>query len=86
MMAHGAQIKQLYKDEQHLLLITFAAQYGGVVDGPRPLDGNCYVALLIDSKERRMRQVRLAEAHRLAANMTLVDASNEGCLQGMATS
>jgi hypothetical protein len=85
-MAHGALIKQLFKDDRHILLISFAATSGGEIDGPRPLDGNCYVALLIDSKERQMRQVRLSEAHQLASHMSLVEFSNGGCLQGRPTS
>lgn len=85
-IAHGALIKQLWKDDRHILLLTFATTFGGEVVGPRPLDGNCYVALYIDADQRRIRQVRLAEARRLSANMTSVESYNRGCLQGMPTS
>lgn len=85
-IAHGALIKQLLKDDRHILLITFATTLGGEIDGPRPLDGNCYVALYIDADQRRMRQVRLAEARRLSANMTSVVSYDRSCLQGMPTS
>ena len=85
-IAHGALIKWLFKDDEHILLISFAATLGGEIDGPRPLDGNCYVALFFNSKERQMRQVRLAEAHQLASHMSLVESFNERCLPGMPTS
>jgi len=85
-IVHGAVIKQLFIDGQHILLVAPAAVIDGSIDGPRPLDGNCYIALLIDSRDQRTRQLRLAEARRLAANMTLVASSNPGCLEGMPTS
>ena len=85
-LAHGAEIKQLYRDDGRLLLITSAATIGGEIIGPRPLDGTCYVALLIDTDQRRMQQVRMAEADRLSANMTLVESSGRaGCLPGSPT-
>ena len=85
-LAHGALIKQLFKDDRHVLLITFTATLGGEADGPRPLDGNCYIALLIDTKRRHTRQVRLAEARELATKMDPVLSSEQGCLQGMLNS
>ena len=85
-LAHPALIKQLFRDDRRILLITFAATYEGKVEGPRPLDGNCYVAISIETREHRMSQVRLAEANSLAAAMTLVESSDRGCLQGMPTS
>jgi hypothetical protein len=85
-LVHGGLIKQLYKNDRHILLIAYEAETDGKVDGPRPLDNNCYVALLIASRERQTRQVRLAEAHRLASKMTLIESSERSCLQGMATS
>lgn len=85
-LAHGALIKQLFKGDRHILMITFAATLGKQVDGPRPLDGNCYIALLIDTDKQRMKQVRLAEAHEIAAGMSIVEAYDRGCLQGMPTS
>lgn len=86
-IAHGAEIKRLYRDDRQLLLITEAAAIGGEVIGPRPLDGDCYVALLIDTDQERMRQVRMAEADRLSASMTLVESSGRGgCLPGTPTS
>jgi len=82
-LVHGALIKQLFKDDRRVLLITFATTLGGQIDGPRPLDGNCYVALLIQADRQRIRQVRLTEARSLAAKMELVESYNRGCLQGM---
>jgi hypothetical protein len=82
-LAHGALIKQLFKDDRHVLLVTFAATVDGEVDGLRPLDGNCYIALLIETDRRRMRQVRLSEARRLAAKMEEVASSARSCLPGM---
>jgi hypothetical protein len=84
-MTHGALIKELYSDDRQILLISFPTMYGGVVEGPRPLDGNCYIALLIDSRSRQMRQVRLAEARRLATRMRMIESSRGGCLPGMPT-
>jgi hypothetical protein len=74
-LVHGGLIKQLYKNDRYILLITYVPEIEGEVDGPRPLDNNCYVALLIASRERQIRQVRLAEAHRLASKMTLIESS-----------
>jgi hypothetical protein len=85
-IVHGAVIKQLFIDGQNILLVAPAAVVDGSIDGPRPLDDNCYIALLIDSRDQRTRQVRLAEARRLAANMTLVASFNPGCLEEMPTS
>jgi hypothetical protein len=82
-LAHGAIVKRLHTDGRDILLISFAATSAGEVVGPRPLDGNCFIALLIDSKEQQVRQVRLDEASRLASRMALVDSSNLGCLEGM---
>lgn len=84
-LVHGALIKQLFHSERQILLITFVATIEGEVEGPRPMDGNCYVALLIDSQTRTTRQVRLAEARHLAADMVMVEASNRKCLKGMPT-
>jgi hypothetical protein len=84
--AHAALIKQLFKRDGYVLLVTYAATYGGKVEGPRPLDGNCYIALLIETDRQQVRQVRLAEAHQLAAKMELVASYARGCVQGMAVS
>jgi hypothetical protein len=84
-LAHGALIKELYSDDRHILLISFAETIDGEVGGPRPLDGNCYVALMIDSQSRQMGQVRLYEAKQLASRMSRVESYDRGCLQGMAT-
>jgi hypothetical protein len=84
-LAHGALIKQLFADDRHILLITFATTYGGEVAGPRPLDGNCYVALLIDGPRQRTRQIHLAQARRLSRKMTLVESYERGCLPGTPT-
>lgn len=85
-LTHPARIKQLFSGGGQILLITFAATYGGAVAGPRPLDGNCYVALLIDSRRQRMRQVRLGDAERIVKDMTEIESSTLHCLPGMPTS
>ena len=85
-LAHGALIKQLFKDDRRILLVTFAATLAGEVDGLRPLDGDCYVALVIQAEQHRMRQVRLAEAHRLAAKMDLVESYDRDCSKRTPTS
>ena len=82
-MAHGALIKELYSDDRYILLISSPTSYGGVVEGPRPLDGNCYIALLIDSRSGEMRQVRLAEARRVATRMRMIESSRGGCSPDM---
>lgn len=84
-MAHGALIKELYSDDRHILLISFPTMYGRVVEGPRPLDGDCYIALLIDSQSGQMRQERLAEARRLATRMRMVESSGRECMPSMPT-
>jgi hypothetical protein len=84
-ITHGALIKELYSDDRHILLISFPTTYGGEVEGPRPLDGNCYIALLIDSRSSQMRQVRLPEARRLATRMRMIESSRRECSPGMPT-
>ena len=85
-IVHGAAIKELFIAERHILLLAPAGVVEGVIDGPRPLDGDCYIALLINSRDHRTRQVRLAEARLLAADMTPVRSFNRGCVAGMPTS
>jgi hypothetical protein len=82
-MAHGAVINQLYSDGRNLLLISFAAVVEGAIDGPRPRDGNCYIALLIDSQTRQIRQVRLNEAKLMASRMKIIEDYQRECLKGM---
>ncbi|RYG90202.1 MAG: hypothetical protein EON59_00290 [Alphaproteobacteria bacterium] len=85
-LAHGALIDRLYHDDRYILLVTTAVSLDGVVEVPRPLDGNCKVAILIDVTQQRARQLRLADANRLAGNMVMVEDYNRGCLQGQPTS
>ena len=84
-ITHAALIKELYSDPSAILLISFAATYVGEVEGPRPLDGNCYIALMIDTRSRQRRQVRLHEAKSLARRMSRVESFDRGCLRGMPT-
>ena len=85
-IAHGALIKRLYRADDQLLLITYPESLGGEIQGPRPLDGTCYIALLIDTNRQQVRQIRMAEADRLSLTMNLVESSGSGCLQGMPVS
>ena len=85
-IAHGALIKRLYRGDEQLLLITYPQSLGGEIEGPRPLDGTCYIALLIDTNRQRVRQIRMAEADRLSPTMDLVESSDAGCLRGMPVS
>jgi hypothetical protein len=82
---HGTVIKALYSGGRHLLLISAAGVVEGEIDGPRPLDGNCYIALLIDSQTRQTRQVHLGEANRIAVRMRMIEDYPRGCSQGMPT-
>jgi|GEM_PF-6949548 len=84
-IAHAALVKQLFSDGRHILLISFAATHGGAVEGPRPLDGNCYIALMIDSRSGQVGQVRLDEARRLAGRMSMIESYDRRCLPGMPT-
>lgn len=82
-MTHGGVIKRLLHDERRILLIAFPVSYGGEAAPPYPLDDSCYVALLVDGPTQRVRQIRLAEAERLAARMSQVEAYTGHCLKGM---
>lgn len=82
-MAHAGLIKRLHRDERRILLVGFPVSYGGKAAPPYPLDDTCYVALIIDGPTRRMRQIRLAEANRLAARMSEVESYKRSCLKGM---
>lgn len=72
-ITHGAVINQLYSDGRTLLIISFAAVVEGEIDGPRPRDGNCYIALLIDSQTRQTRQVGLSQAKLMASRMEIIE-------------
>jgi len=85
-IAHGALIKRLYRADDQLLLITYPASLGGEIEGPRPLDGTCWIALLIDTNRQQIRQIRMPEADRLSSGMDLVESSDASCLQGMPVS
>jgi hypothetical protein len=63
-------IQRLYTDKQLILLIAFAASSGGQPLPPRPIDGSCLVALLIDTDRQEVRQITVAQSERLAAHMT----------------
>lgn len=81
--AHAGLIKDVYADEKHILMIALPVRYGGKAAPPFPLDGNCYVALMIDASTGRRRQIHMAEGKRLAARMSRVANYERPCLQGM---
>lgn len=85
-IAHPANIKRLYRSDDQLLLITYPALLEGQIVGPRPLDGTCFIALLIDTKRQQVRQIRMAEADKLASAMNQVESSDAGCSPGMPVS
>jgi hypothetical protein len=84
MMAHPTPIHRLYSDDRRILLIAAVASYGGQQAPPLPLDGTCEIALLIDTRQRRMTQIRLLDAERLLSNMSEVVATDRRCLPGSA--
>ena len=81
-LAHGGVIKELYENNQHILLVAYPEMLDGKA-GRMPIDKTCYVALLIDAPRHRMRQVNMAEAARLATRMSSVEAHERPCLKGM---
>ncbi|CAN5344552.1 hypothetical protein BH10PSE2_BH10PSE2_21800 [soil metagenome] len=85
-IAHGALIKRLYRTDDQLLLITYPERLGGEIEGPRPLDGTCYIALLIDTNRQQVRQIRTVEADRLSPTMNLVESSDADCSPEMPVS
>jgi hypothetical protein len=85
-LVHPGIIDQILIGNRQILLIAFVAGLDGEVEGPRPLDGNCYVALLVDTDRKQVRQIRLSEAERLASGMTSIESYNRKCLRGMPTS
>jgi hypothetical protein len=82
-MAHAGLIKRLHRDDKRILLVAYPVSYGGEAASPYPLDDTCYVALVVDGPTRRVRQIRLAEADRLAARMLEVESYERPCLEGM---
>ncbi len=81
--AHAGVIKRLLRDETRILLVAYPVSYEGQAAPPYPLDDTCYVALLVDGPTRRVRQIRLAEADRLAPRMLEVVSYDRPCLEGM---
>ena len=63
--------------------LRYAVSYEGKAAPPYPLDDNCYVALIIDGTSRLVKQIRLAEADHLAAEMLEVESYDQPCLEGM---
>ena len=82
-IAYAGLIKRLHRDERRILLVGYPVSYGGEAAPPYPVDDTCYVALVFDGSTRRMRQIHLADADRLAATMSEVDSYERPCLKGM---
>ena len=82
-MAYAGLIKRLHRDERRIVLVAHPVSYGGEAAAPYPLDDPCYVALVLDGSTRRMRQIHMAEADRLAARMWEVESYERPCLKGM---
>jgi hypothetical protein len=82
-LTHGGVIKDLYRDERHILLVAYPEVSGGAAAGRMPVDDTCYVALLIDAPTRRAEQVSVADAARRATNMSMVESYDRPCLKGM---
>jgi hypothetical protein len=77
-------IKELYRDSQgHILLVAYAATYGGELARPAPIDRTCYVALLIDASKRSLKQITTAEAAKRSSDMEVVETHERPCLKGM---
>ena len=81
----GGLIKELYRDDRHILLVTYPLMDDGAAD-TMPIDHTCYVALLIDAPERRAQQIHIADAIRRAARMSVVERYDRPCLKGMPNS
>ena len=82
-IAYAGLVKRLHRDERHILLVAYPVSYGGEVAPPYPLDDTCYVSLVFEGATRRVRQIRLAEAARLASRMSEVESYERPCLKGM---
>lgn len=82
-IAYAGLIKRLHRDERRILLVAYPVSFGGEAAPPYPLDDSCYVALILDGATQRVRQIRLAEADRLAAQMLEVVSYERPCLEGM---
>ena len=84
-IAYPGLIKQLHADNRRILLIAYPVSYGGEAAPPRPMDDSCYVAIVVDILARRLRQIGIAEAERLAAGMLEIESHDRPCLEGMPT-
>jgi len=82
-LAYAGLIKRLHRDERRILLVAYPVSYGGEAAPPYPLDDTCYVALVVDGPTRRVSQIHMAEADRLASHMSEVESYERPCLNGM---
>lgn len=82
-IAYAGLIKRLYRDERRMVIVAYPVSYGDETAPPYPLDDTCYVALVVDGPTRRMTQIRIAQANRLAASMSVVESYERPCLKGM---
>ena len=78
-LAHGGLLKDLYRDDRRILLIALAE--GGEAGGRMPMDGTCYIALLIYAPDQRVHQVSVPEAAKQTEKMSLVESYKRPCLR-----
>jgi hypothetical protein len=63
-------IQRLYTHKHSILLVALAASSGNEPLPPRPIDGSCLVALLIDTDRHLIRQMTINQADKLSVRMT----------------
>lgn len=82
-LVHGGALKDVYRDEGHILIIAYPELSDGQAGDRTPVERPCHVALLVDAATRSTEQITVAEAARRAARMTLAEKYDRPCLKGM---
>lgn len=76
-------MKDAFQDRARILVVAFPEMSEGEGAGRMPIDGTCWVALLIDASKHRVQQITVADAARISQKMSVVFTSDLPCLQGM---
>ena len=82
-LTHGGIVKDAFQDRARILVVAFPEMSEGEGAGRMPIDGTCWVVLLIDASKHRVQQITVADAARISQKMSVVFTSDLPCLQGM---
>ena len=80
-LVHPGLLSALFAENDRLIGIFHPATGGGELVGQRPLNGDCLVALEIDTRDGSVRQIQVAEARSQGSEMERVWSSGRPCGQ-----